>query len=71
MTETYLLPKAVNLVTGQTVKQQDLTGARFKLSQRAICEEMAQRLADTMTQRTGESWAPQVVEYTPTYRREQ
>lgn len=62
---TYLLPKAINLRTQQTVKQQDLTGNRFTMSQRSLCEEQAQLLAAQMTARTRETWEAQVVEYTP------
>ena len=66
---SYLLPHARNTVTGQTVKTQDLTGARFKLTQRAMALEVAQQVADKMTARTGEVWAPFLVEYQPTSRR--
>ena len=69
MTERYLLAKARNLTTGQTVKAQDLTGNRYQLSQRAIAEDMARQLAEKMTQRTREPWQGFVEEYTPTYRR--
>lgn len=69
MSEQYLLPKARNTVTGQTVKTQDLTGARFTLSQRVLAEYMADQLADKMTARTGEQWTGFVQTYTPTVRR--
>ena len=69
MTQRYLLAKARNLSTGQTVKSQDLTGGRYQLSQRAIAEDMARQLAEKMTQRTREPWQGFVEEYTPTYRR--
>ena len=65
---TYLMPKAINLRTGQTVKQQDLTGGRFTLSQRELCLERAGQLAAQMTARTHETWEAQVIEYTPTER---
>lgn len=65
---TYLLPKAINLETRQTVKQQDLTGGRFTLAQRALCQEQAELLARQMTARTRQPWAAQVFEYTPTER---
>lgn len=68
---TYLLPKARNTVTGQSVKQQDLTGARFALNQRAFAQEQAERLAASMTARTGQLWEAKVVEYTPTERKAQ
>jgi hypothetical protein len=65
----YLITKARNLVTGQTVKNQDLTGARLELRQRALAEELADQLADKMTRNTGETWTGFVEEYTPTVRR--
>jgi hypothetical protein len=65
----YLLPMARNTVTGQTVKTQDLTGARFELSQRALAEDMARQLAEKMTSRTTERWQGFVQTYTPTVRR--
>lgn len=69
MSERYLLPKARNTVTKQTVKTQDLTGARFTLAQRNIAIEVAEQIAVKMTQRTGDAWVGFVEEYTPTYRR--
>ena len=65
----YLLPMARNLLTGHTVKTQDLTGERFKPSQRALAEDMAQQLADKMTARTRDPWQGFVQTYTPTHRR--
>jgi hypothetical protein len=65
----YLLPMARNTVTGQTVKTQDLTGARFELSQRALAEDMARQLAEKMTNRTRESWQGFVQTYTPSQRK--
>jgi hypothetical protein len=67
--EQYLLAKARNTVTGQTVKNQDLTGARFTLQQRSLAEESASQLAAKMTARTGDEWLGFVEQYTPTYRR--
>lgn len=68
MEQQYLLPKARNARTGQTVKQQDLTGARFTLNQRSFALEQAQRLAVNMSQRTGDEWHGFVEVYTPTVR---
>jgi nitrate/TMAO reductase-like tetraheme cytochrome c subunit len=65
----YLLPMARSTVTGQTVKTQDLTGARFTMSQRVLAEDMAQQLATKMTARTGVQWQGFVQTYTPTVRR--
>ena len=60
---------AKNLITGQTVKTQDLTGARFKLSQRALAEDIADQTAEKMSATTNEPWQGFVQEYTPSYRR--
>jgi hypothetical protein len=65
----YLLAKARNTITGQTVKNQDLTGARFTLQQRVLAEASARQLADKMTARTGDLWKGFVEAYTPTERR--
>jgi hypothetical protein len=64
----YLLAKARNTVTGQTVKNQDLTGARFTLLQRVLAEDSARILAEKMTARTGDVWQGFVESYTPTVR---
>ena len=68
MAQQYLLVKARNLRTGQTVKNQDLTGARLELRQRAIAEDLARQLAAKMTERTGDAWTGFYETYTPTYR---
>lgn len=65
----FLLPKARNLVTGQSVKTQDLTGHRFTPQQRQLAEIAAQDLAAKMTERTGDQWVGFVESYTPTVRR--
>jgi len=67
--QTFLLAKARNLTTGQTVKNQDLTGARFTHQQRSMAQESADRLADKMEKRTGDPWVGLVEEYVPTVRR--
>ena len=69
MTQQYLMIKARNLITGQTVKNQDLTGARLELRQRALAEELASQLADKMSRNTGESWTGFGEEYTPSVRK--
>ena len=65
---TYLLPKARNLVTGQTVKVQDLDGSRMTTQQRALAQERANLLAQGLTDRTNEQWQGFVIEYTPSSR---
>ena len=57
------------MVTGQTVKNQDLTGARLELRQRVLAEELAGQLAAKMTRNTGENWTGFVEEYVPSVRR--
>jgi hypothetical protein len=66
---TYLLPKARNLTTGQTVKTQDLTGGRFTLAQRKLAQSAADQLAEKMYNRTGDTWTGFLVEYVPSVRR--
>ncbi len=69
MAQQFLITKARNLVTGQTVKNQDLTGGRFELRQRALAEDSARQLAEKMTARTGQIWTGFVEVYTPTVRK--
>ena len=65
----YLITKARNIVTGQTVKNQDLTGARLELRQRVLAEDLADQLADKMTRSTGQTWQGFVEVYTPSVRK--
>jgi nitrate/TMAO reductase-like tetraheme cytochrome c subunit len=69
MNQQFLLPMARNMITGQTVKTQDLSGARFTQNQRKLAQDMAQQLADKMSARTGDQWQGFVQLYTPTQRR--
>lgn len=64
----FLLPMARNTVSGETVKQQDLTGTRFTLRQRAMCQEQADRIARKQSELTNEPWQGFVVQYTPSRR---
>jgi hypothetical protein len=68
MNTQYLLPMARNMITGETVKTQDLTGTRFTQKQRVLAEDMARQLADRMTARTGDTWQGFVKLYTPSER---
>ena len=68
MNQQFLLPMARNMITGQTVKTQDLTGTRFTTGQRALAQAMAQQLADKMSARTGDQWQGFLQTYTPTHR---
>jgi hypothetical protein len=65
----YLITKARNIITGQTVMEQDLTGARFELRQRVLAEDQADQLAAKMTRNTGETWQGFVEVYTPSTRK--
>jgi hypothetical protein len=65
----YLVTKARNILTGQTVKNQDLTGARLELRQRVLAEDLADQLAAKMTRSTGETWQGFVEVYTPSVRK--
>jgi hypothetical protein len=68
MEHKFLLTKARNTRTGQSVKTQDPT-ARFTLAQRSMCQEVADQLAARMTARTGDTWVGFCEAYTPTVRR--
>jgi hypothetical protein len=64
--QQYLISKARNTVTGETVKTQDL---RLELNQRSMAQELAQQLADKMTARTRVAWVGFCEVYTPTVRK--
>ena len=65
MSEQYLLPMARNMITGQTVKTQDLSGVKYTLNQRVLAEFAADQCAAKMTARTGDAWQGFVQVYTP------
>ncbi len=69
MTQQYLITKARNIDTGQTEKNQDLTGTRLEMRQRSLDEDLADQLAAKMTRSTGEQWRGFVEVYTPTVRK--
>ncbi len=62
MAETYLMPMARNIETRQTVQGRDL-GGRYSLKERWVAEEMAEKLAAKMTERTRQTWRAFVKEY--------
>jgi len=68
MEQQYLIVKARS-TTGQTVKNQDLTGDRFNMHQRGIAQEVADQLAAKMTARTGDQWTGFLETYTPSVQR--
>ena len=65
----YLITKARNIVTGQTVIDQDLAGTKLELRQRSLAESMADQLAAKMTRSTGEHWTGFVEVYTASVRK--
>jgi len=65
MAQQFLLIKARNIATGQTVISQDLGGDRLELRQRSLAEQMAGQLADKMTRNTGAAWQGFVEVFTP------
>jgi hypothetical protein len=64
----FLIVKARNTVTGQTQKQQDLTGHRFTMEQRSLAEDRARQFAEALTARTGDAWIAVVEAYEPVAR---
>ena len=67
----YYIAKARNRLTGETQKVQDLTGHRFGLDQKSMCQEQADRLARSLEQQTDSQWDGFVELYTPSVRRAQ
>ena len=64
MTQQYLMPKARNTLTGQTVMEMDLRGRRLELRQRSLAESQARDLAERMTRKTADPWRGFVDVYT-------
>jgi len=62
----YLMPKARNLRTGQTVKQQDLAGRRYMPHESKIAQQTADDLALAMNKRGQDIWRGFVDVYTAT-----
>jgi hypothetical protein len=52
----YLMPKARNLRTGQTVKQQDLAGRRYMPHESQLAQQTADDLALSMSRRSQDTW---------------
>ena len=59
----YLMPAARCEETGQLVKKQDLSGARYTRFRRDQAWSMAQVLAEDMSQRHRQTWVPELIEY--------
>ena len=64
MTQQYLMPKARNTLTGETVMEKDLTGRRLELRQRVLAQTQAQSLAEKMQRKTAVEWRGFVDIYT-------
>jgi hypothetical protein len=62
----YLMPKARNLRTGQTVKQQDLAGRRYMPHESKIAQQTADDLALAINKRGQDIWRGFVDVYTAT-----
>lgn len=62
----YLMPKARNLRTGQTVKQQDLAGRRYMPHESKLAQQTADELALSMSKRSQDTWRGFVDVYTAT-----
>ncbi len=56
MKTVYIVPKARNLATGETVTHMELSGRRFASHERALCQELANVLAKKYSQRTLDTW---------------
>ena len=56
MAQQYLMPKARNTLTGQTVMEMNLRGQRLELRQRTLAESQARDLAERMTRKTADPW---------------
>jgi len=64
-TETYWLPIAKCVETGQIIKEQDLTGHRYTRNQKSWALAAAQRIAANQNARTEYTWHATVREYKP------
>ena len=62
----YLMPKARNLRTGQTVKQQDLAGRRYMPHESKLAQQEAENLALSMNKRSQDTWRGFIDVYTAT-----
>jgi hypothetical protein len=60
------MPKARNLRTGQTVKQQDLAGRRYMPHESKLAQQTADDLALAMNKRGQDIWRGFVDVYTAT-----
>jgi len=56
MKTVYLIPKARNTVTKESVAHMELSGLRFSQHERALAQQLADRLAARLTARTTDLW---------------
>ncbi len=61
----FLLPMARNTVTGESVKTQDLNGVHFTQVQSGLARIIADKLAEDLTARTGQTWVGFLKPYNP------
>lgn len=64
MSNTYLMPAARNLNTGQVIKQQDLAGVRYTQADAGTVNELSQLLAASLGRRRRETWVAAPISYT-------
>ena len=62
--QTFLIPKARNIQTGQTIMVRDLAGRHYTAAQRKQVQALADLYAQKMS-RTGDEWQGYVDTYTP------
>ncbi len=56
MKTIYIIPKARCLETKETVTHMELSGQRFPHYKHALCQQLANRLAEKLTARTNLTW---------------
>ena len=56
MKAIYIIPKARCLETKETVTHMELSGQRFEHHQRALCQQLADGLAEKLAARTKLTW---------------
>lgn len=56
MKTVYLIPKARNDLTKETVAHMELSGRRFALHERALVQQLADGLAQKLAAKTKDPW---------------
>lgn len=65
MQTQYLMAKARNTVTGETVMHRNMGTAHFRMDQRRLAEDFARQYAAKLSLRTQQQWLGYVEPYTP------